>query len=75
MARAYWLTPQTRKHTPGFLLYYQKRQSRTEKGKCELYKADVFRYAKGIKFIVIPPSSLNLQYEFEPGFLNELQQI
>lgn len=46
---------------------------RTEKGKCELYKADVFRYAEGIKFIVIPPSSLNLKYEFEPEFLTELR--
>src|ERR1700748_104337 len=31
---------------------------RTEKGKCHLYKADVFRYAQGMKFIIIPPSSL-----------------
>jgi error-prone DNA polymerase len=47
---------------------------RTEKGDCKLYKADVFRYAKGIKFIVIPPPSLNLNYEFEPEFLAELKQ-
>src|SRR6185312_9243191 len=47
---------------------------RTEKGHCDLYKADVFRNAKGIKFIVIPPSSLNLSYEFEPEFLAELKQ-
>lgn len=47
---------------------------RTEKGKCDLYKADVFRYAEGIKFIATPPASLNLQYEFEPEFSRELQQ-
>ncbi len=47
---------------------------RTEKGHCNLYKADVFRYAKGINFIVIPPSSLNLNYEFEPEFMAELKQ-
>jgi error-prone DNA polymerase len=47
---------------------------RTEKGQCHLYKADVFRYAKGIKFIVVPPASLNLNYEFEPEFLAELRQ-
>ncbi|MCW3108610.1 MAG: polymerase alpha subunit, partial [Segetibacter sp.] len=47
---------------------------RTEKGQCHLYKADVFRYAKGIKFIVSPPASLNLNYEFEPEFLAELRQ-
>ena len=38
---------------------------RTEKGQCHLYKADVVRYAQGIKFIIIPPASLNLKYEFE----------
>src|SRR6185369_13203150 len=32
---------------------------RTEKGKCELYKADVFEYATGTKFIIIPPTTLN----------------
>lgn len=47
---------------------------KAEKGQCHLYKADVFRYAKGIKFIVIPPTSLNSTFEFEPEFLAELQQ-
>jgi error-prone DNA polymerase len=47
---------------------------RAEKGQCHLYKADVFHYAEGIKFIVIPPSSLNLNYEFEPDFNTELRQ-
>ncbi len=46
----------------------------TEKGQCHLSKADVFRYAEGIKFIVIPPSSLNLNYEFEEEFITDLQQ-
>ena len=47
---------------------------RTEKGQCHLYKTDVFRYAEGIKFTVIPPSSLNLNYDFEPDFNAELKQ-
>ena len=47
---------------------------RAEKGQCHLYKADVFRYAKGIKFIVIPPASLNATFELAPEFLSELQQ-
>jgi error-prone DNA polymerase len=47
---------------------------RTEKGDCLLYKADVFRYAKGIKFIAVPPSSLNLNFDFEPGFTTELRE-
>lgn len=32
---------------------------RAEKGQCHLYKTDVYQYAKGIKFVVIPPTSLN----------------
>src|SRR5688572_5143971 len=32
---------------------------RAEKGECHLYKADVFQYAKGLKFIAIPPVALN----------------
>ncbi len=47
---------------------------RTEKGQCHLSKADVFRYAEGIKFIVVPPLTLNLNYEFEPAFIAELKQ-
>ena len=32
---------------------------RAEKGECHLYKADVYEYAKDIKFIVLPPDELN----------------
>ncbi|HEY8920969.1 MAG TPA: error-prone DNA polymerase, partial [Chitinophaga sp.] len=46
---------------------------RTEKGKCELFKADVYKYAKGIKFIVIPPDSLNTSFSFEPDFWQALK--
>jgi error-prone DNA polymerase len=41
---------------------------RAEKGKCHLYKADVFRFAEGSKFILIPPPSLNAEFEFDPVF-------
>ena len=47
---------------------------RTEKGKCELYKEDVFHYAKGIKFIVIPPPSLNATFDFDASFKMVLQE-
>src|SRR6186713_575335 len=47
---------------------------RTEKGKCELYKADVYRYAKGMKFIIIPPGILNEQFQFEPSFKETLEE-
>lgn len=41
---------------------------RTEKGKCDLYKADVFQYAAGVKFIVLPPVVLNELFEFDHSF-------
>jgi error-prone DNA polymerase len=42
---------------------------RAEKGKCFLYKADVYRYAEGIKFIIIPPVSLNAAFELDADFI------
>lgn len=47
---------------------------RTEKGHCDLYKRDVFEHAKGIKFIVIPPRTLNEIFQFERPFLNALNE-
>jgi len=47
---------------------------RAEKGQCHLYKEDVYRYAEGIKFILIPPASLNPSFEFEPDFEAAVQE-
>lgn len=47
---------------------------RAEKGKCYLYKADVYRYAKGIKWVAIPPADLNEYFEFDPAFKPLLQE-
>lgn len=47
---------------------------RTEKGKCDLYKADVYHYSKDIKFILIPPASLNSMFDFEDDFKNTLAE-
>ena len=47
---------------------------RTEKGKCNLYKADVFRHARGSKFVVIPPLSLNAIFKFEKTFVKDLKE-
>ena len=47
---------------------------RTEKGKCDLYKADVYRYAEGIKFIIVPPEELNDEFDFEPGFKEAVRE-
>lgn len=47
---------------------------RTEKGKCELYKSDVYAHAAGMKFIAIPPPSLNEQFDFDLSFETALRQ-
>lgn len=47
---------------------------RTEKGKCDLYKADVYAYAKGMKFILVPPSTLNASFDFENDFKKTVEE-
>jgi error-prone DNA polymerase len=47
---------------------------RTEKGKCQLYKADVYKHAKGSKFVVLPPNELNEVFDFSTSFKKELQE-
>ncbi|MBS1780262.1 MAG: error-prone DNA polymerase [Bacteroidetes bacterium] len=47
---------------------------RTEKGKCQLYKADVFSHAAGILFIVVPPLQLNAQFDFNADFKQAVEE-
>lgn len=47
---------------------------RAEKGDCHIYKADVFEYAEGMLFIVIPPDKLNEQYRFNDTFIASLKE-
>jgi error-prone DNA polymerase len=47
---------------------------RTEKGKCDLYKQDVFDHKQGIKFIVIPPAVLNTRFDFDDSFKDVLKE-
>jgi error-prone DNA polymerase len=47
---------------------------RTEKGQCQLYKADVYQHAAGSKFVVLPPPALNEVYEFDPAFKKALRE-
>jgi len=47
---------------------------RTEKGKCSLYRADVYEHAKGLKFIVVPPVSLRDNFDFDPAFIRTLEE-
>lgn len=45
---------------------------RTEKGQCHIYKADVYKREKGIIFVIIPPASLNGNFEFEEDFTKDI---
>src|SRR6476620_10514966 len=47
---------------------------RTEKGKCDLYKADVYECAGSIIFIAIPPPSLNNLFDFDASFKTLLHE-
>ncbi|MCF0075605.1 PHP domain-containing protein [Dyadobacter sp. CY261] len=47
---------------------------RTEKGKCDLYRRDVYGAAEGIKFIAVAPLTLNASFDFEPGFERALRE-
>ena len=48
---------------------------RAEKGDCHLYLQDVFTHAAGTKFIVLPPTTLNELFDFEPSFASELETL
>ncbi|MFB9844360.1 error-prone DNA polymerase [Mucilaginibacter ginsenosidivorans] len=47
---------------------------RAEKGECHLYKQDVFEHAEGIKFIMVPPSSLNSRFDFDDDFKKDVNE-
>ena len=47
---------------------------RAEKSECHLYKADVFKIAKGLKWIMLPPALLNQSFELEPAFYISLKE-
>jgi error-prone DNA polymerase len=47
---------------------------RTEKGKCYLFRADVYEHAEGLLFIAIPPVQLNEDFLFESSFSAALEE-
>jgi len=48
--------------------------SRAEKGDCHLYKEDVYRASHGMKIIALPPETLNTNFEFDPAFIENLEE-
>lgn len=47
---------------------------RTEKGKCLLYREDVFKLVGGVKWIILPPQKLDEAFELDLLFKSELGQ-
>jgi error-prone DNA polymerase len=47
---------------------------RAEKGDCHLYKQDVYLHAKGIKFMAVPPDTLNARFDFDDRFKVDLKE-
>lgn len=47
---------------------------RTEKGQCLLYKQDVYAYAQGVLFIVLPPDHLEADFSFPKSFEIALEE-
>ncbi len=47
---------------------------RNEKGKCDLYKQDVYEHAKGLNFIAVPPSSLNGKFDFNDDYKKSVKE-
>ncbi|NGM61743.1 DNA polymerase III subunit alpha [Sphingobacterium sp. SGG-5] len=45
---------------------------RAEKGECFLYTSDVYAHARGIRFIVVPPTRLNEEFNFDSAFAEAL---
>jgi error-prone DNA polymerase len=46
---------------------------RAEKGQCHLYKADVYAHARGSKFVVLTPNTLNEVFDFDLSFKKALR--
>ena len=47
---------------------------RAEKGKCFLYKEDVYHHSKEMKFIAIPPDTLNEEFDFDLSLKTVLEE-
>jgi error-prone DNA polymerase len=48
--------------------FANKRESAHRKSKCELYKEDVYEFAKDMQFIAVPPASLNDSFDLNDDF-------
>ncbi|MDB4919371.1 error-prone DNA polymerase [Mucilaginibacter sp.] len=47
---------------------------RAKKGECHLYRADVYTHKEGIKFIVVPPDTLNARFDYDDEFKQQVAE-
>src|SRR5690606_29815528 len=47
---------------------------RAEKGKCHLYKSDVYAHAGGMAFIAVPPDNLTATFELEAEYVRHITE-
>jgi error-prone DNA polymerase len=66
--------PTTKRAYAGLCKLLSTGNLRTEKGKCLLYKTDVYAHKEGIHFIVLPPDSLDHNFEYDQAFIKCLQE-
>lgn len=45
---------------------------RAEKGKCQLYKEDVYQHSDGIKFIAVPPDRLTASFTLDVSYVQHI---
>ena len=66
--------PTTKEAYAGLSALLTEGNLRAEKGKCFLYKEDVYKYAREIIFIIVPPVSLNEAFELDSDFINNVKE-
>lgn len=47
---------------------------RTQKGKCDLYKQDVYEHANNLKFIAVTPTSINENFDIEDNYKKDIEE-
>ena len=61
--------PTSKKAYAGLSALLTLGKRRTEKGGCELYRADVEHYSGELKLAVVPPANLNVDFDFPADFI------
>ena len=66
--------PTTRESYANLSTLLTEGNRKAQKGECHLNKADVYRYAEGIIFVMVPPTELTASFDIKPEFVKALQE-